>query len=117
MKMTWTSRLAAVAWAILAAGPAHAADADARALLRAAEALQHSGHRHKALELLERARPAAEAGSDRALAAAVQGALGKAYLLSGRRDEARVLLARSLEGARAAGAAAVEAAALNDLGN
>src|SRR5688500_8486274 len=98
---------AALMLAALGAAPAHAAEADARALLRSAEALQQSGHRNKALELLERARPAAEAGSDRALTAAVHGALGKAYLLSGRRDEARVLLARSLEGARAAGSPAI----------
>lgn len=109
--------LAVTALAAALAAPVDAAEADSRTLLRNAEAMQQSGHRHKALELLERARPVAEAGSDRALAAAVQGALGKAYLLAGRRDEARALLARSLEGARAAGHAAVEAAALNDLGN
>jgi CHAT domain-containing protein len=111
------SVLAVIVLAGALAAPAHAAEAEPRALLRSAEALQQSGHRNKALELLERARPAAEAGGDRALIAAVHGALGKAYLLAGRRDEARVLLARSLEGARAAGSMAIEAAALNDLGN
>ena len=110
----WVFAGLAILWCAL---PAPAAEPDARSLLQSAEALQQAGHRNKPLEMLERAREMTEAGGDRVLTAAVHGALGKAYLLTGRRDEARLLLARSLAGARAAGSAGIEAAALNDLGN
>ncbi|HYH43449.1 MAG TPA: CHAT domain-containing protein [Burkholderiales bacterium] len=94
-----------------------AADVEPRALLEKAEAVQRLGHRHQALEYLEQARLRAESGNDAVLTASIHGALGKAYLLRGRMDEARTLLTRALASARSAGARALEAAVLNDLGN
>ena len=86
-------------------------------MLQSAEALQQRGFRTRALEQLERARALIEAGPDRSAQPAVYGALGKAYLLSGRREEAKIFLERALEASRGAGDAAIAAAALNDLGN
>jgi CHAT domain-containing protein len=103
--------------ALLFAFGAAAQGEDARALLRSAEALQQTGHRGLALEQLERARALAEPGGERELLAALRGALGKAYLLTGRREEARALLASALEAANAAGSPALVAAVWNDLGN
>jgi len=96
---------------------AEAAEVQPAALLEKAEAVQRLGHRHQALEYLEHARVRAESGGDAALTAAIHGALGKAYLLRGRTEEARALFMRALVSARARGARELEAAVLNDLGN
>ncbi|HEX2650133.1 MAG TPA: CHAT domain-containing protein [Burkholderiales bacterium] len=105
-----------VALGALAAG-ARAEPEDAASLLRSAEALQQRGFRTRALEQLERARAQLEAAPRAELAPAVEGALGKAYLLTGRREEAKSHLERALAEARRTGKAAITAAVLNDLGN
>src|ERR1043166_7627749 len=87
------------------------------ALLEKAESVQRLGHRNQALEYLEQARLRAQNGDDRELAAAIDGALGKAYLLRGRTDEARAFLTQALAQARRLNARTLEAAVLNDLGN
>ena len=106
-----------IAAAMLAANAVHAAEAEPRALLEKAEALQRLGHRHQALAILEEARLLADAGQDGVLTASIHGALAKAYLLRGRRDEARVLLARALDAAQKQGRQVLAAAVLNDTGN
>jgi CHAT domain-containing protein len=90
---------------------------DAGSLLRSAETLQQRGYRARALGQLERARALIDAAPDPELAPAIEGALGKAYLLTGRREEAKTHLDLALEASRRSGKAAITAAALNDLGN
>jgi CHAT domain-containing protein len=104
-------------FAALACGARAAETPPPRELLEKAESVQRLGHRNQALEYLEQARLRAEAGDDAALTAAVHGALGKAYLLRGRADEARALLTQSLNEAQRLNAKTLEAAVLNDLGN
>jgi len=95
---------------------------EARALLERAGAVQGLGFRQMAIEDLERAAQLV-AGSTagrtdaRALAAAIDGALGQAYLRAGMTDKARQKLEAALVAARAERALAVEAAVLNDLGH
>src|SRR4051812_5548785 len=95
---------------------AHSAE-QPRALLEKAESVQRLGHRNQALEYLEQARLSAATGDDAELAAAIDGALGKAYLLRGRTDEARTFLLRALESAQRLKSRTLEAAVSNDLGN
>ena len=118
-KAVRTRWLRSVALGCLFAGlaTAHAADVEPRALLEKAEAAQQLGHRNQALEYLEPARTRAEQGNDPALTASIHGALGKAYLLRGRIEEARTLLTRALDSAQESGARQLGAAVLNDLGN
>src|SRR5687767_5713236 len=96
---------------------ASAAETQPRALLEKAESVQRLGHRNQALEYLEEARLRAESSGDAALTAAIHGALGKAYLLRGRSEEARTFLSRALESSQRLSNRALEAAVLNDLGN
>lgn len=117
-RSSWRVWAAASLSALLALpGQAQESGAAPSALLEQAEAVQRLGHRHQALVYLEQARVRAEGGQDAALTAAIHGALGKAYLLRGRVDEARTLLARALDEARALRSRTLEAAVLNDLGN
>lgn len=117
------ARLRELMWGVCASAllactmRAHAADVEPRALLERAEAIQRLGHRNQALEHLEEARIRAEHGADPELTAAIHGALGKAYLLRGRTEEARALLTRALDEARQRRSRGLEAAVLNDLGN
>lgn len=112
-------RLAAVLVALSPAWTyaASAADMQPLALLEKAESVQRLGHRNQALEYLEEARVRAEAGGDAELTASIHGALGKAYLLRGRSDEARDFLGRALDAAQRLKAPRLEAAVINDLGN
>ncbi len=92
-------------------------EALAAALARRAETLQRLGHRQRALADLEEAARLAEASPVSAsLRARLAGALGQAYHLAGRPDDAATALARALELARASGLTPVEAAVQNDRG-
>lgn len=84
------------------------------ALARRAEALQALGHRQRALADLEEATPLVRGGADTMLSAAILGALGQAYFLTGKLEQAEPLLSEALSGARNAGAQPVIAAVLND---
>jgi CHAT domain-containing protein len=87
----------------------------AESLARRAEAYQALGHRHQALADLEEAVRLAE-GGDAQFGAAVLGALGQAYFLSGRSERAEPLLEEALARARRANAPAIAAAVQNDQG-
>ena len=89
----------------------------AEALARRAEAHQSLGHRPQALADLEEAAGLIERQpAPLALQASVTGALGQAYFLGGRSEQAQPALARALELARRAGLPRIEAAVENDLG-
>ena len=85
------------------------------ALARRAEAYQALGHRQRALADLEEAAPLV-AGADDRLSAAVLGALGQAYFLVGKAEQAEPLLADALVRAQRANATPIAAAVLNDQG-
>jgi len=86
------------------------------ALARRAEAYQALGHRQRALADLEEAAKLVEESKDARLSAAVLGALGQAYFLSGQMERAEPLLAQALVRAQRANAPAIAAAVLNDQG-
>ena len=86
------------------------------ALARRAEAYQALGHRQLALADLVEAAALVRDGADRALGAAVLGALGQAYFLAGKMDLAEPVLEQALVSARGANLPAIVAAVQNDQG-
>ena len=91
--------------------------AQARALAERAAGYQALGFRHKALADLEDALELVKDRADsRALAAALRGSLGQAYLRAGRIESATEQLNAALLLARAERLTQVTAAVLNDLG-
>ena len=100
------------------AGPAAAEEATTspQARLAATERFQLQGKRGEALRELEALAAALPTDGRSLLAFAVEGALGKAYLLAGEKAPARMRLEAALAGARAQRLPALESAVLNDLG-
>jgi CHAT domain-containing protein len=88
----------------------------AEALARRAEAYQRLGHRRQALADLEQAASLLNADTPDVLRAAVLGALGQAYLRSGRIADADRTLGQALAAAESAGSDRIAAAVLNDRG-
>lgn len=120
MKRSAGPALTLLIWLACPAGPTAALAEDGKALLEArlaaVERLQTQGKRGEALRELESLAAAIPVSPDDLLAATVAGARGKAHLLAGEKEAARTHLESALEIARRNGAAALESALLNDLG-
>jgi CHAT domain-containing protein/predicted negative regulator of RcsB-dependent stress response len=87
-----------------------------RALVQAAQASESLGQVSQALQQLELALVLAQHSGDRALTAAVQANLGRAYLTARKPDQAKETLTQALETAGATGDPRLIAAVHNDLG-
>lgn len=87
-----------------------------QARLVVAEQYQMQGRRGEALRELEALSVEMPADKGGVLALAIEGALGKSYLLAGEKGPARSRLEAALTGARAQHLFALESALLNDLG-
>ncbi len=93
----------------------HPCAEDPRGLLGRATALYHNGRGAEALELLQKIRPREEGAP--AAAAVWNNFAGNLLLFERRLDEAEAAYRRALDGAREAGAAALEALVAMNLGN
>ncbi len=87
------------------------------AVMRTAEAYQALGRYPRALEHFKNALVLAETDEDIINQASLSGSIGSVYLLTGSLQQAEVFLNQSLEQARQAGNAPIEATTLNNLGN